>query len=140
MTLATPQIIATDAQTGSERPVRPALLRGWQRRCPACGEGHMMTGYLKVRPECPSCGEELHHQRADDGPAFLTILIVGKVVMAVYISVFLAFQPDPWIMITLCWSLALGMALFLLPRLKGVFVGLQWSKRMHGFSDTRRNE
>lgn len=136
MTLATLHTPAAD----TERPLRPALLRGWQRRCPSCGEGHMMTGYLKVKPACPSCGEELHHQRADDGPAFLTILIVGKVVMAIYLSVYLAFQPDPWVMITLCWSLALGLALFLLPRLKGAFVALQWSHRMHGFGEAGRTE
>lgn len=100
----------------------------------------MMEGYLKVRSSCPACNQELHHQRADDGPAFLTILIVGKVVMAVYLSVFLTFQPDPWIMITLCWTLALGLALFLLPRLKGAFVALQWANRMHGFGEVRQTE
>jgi len=26
-----------------------------------------------------------------------------------------------------------SVALFLLPRFKGMFVGLQWAKRMHGF-------
>ena len=26
---------------------------------------------------CPVCGEALHHQRADDGPAYLTILLVS---------------------------------------------------------------
>jgi uncharacterized protein (DUF983 family) len=28
-----------------------------------------------------------------------------------------------------------ALSLWLLPRLKGVFVGLQWAKRMHGFAD-----
>ncbi|HHX90981.1 MAG TPA: DUF983 domain-containing protein [Paracoccus sp.] len=124
----------------AERPLRPALLRGWKGHCPACGEARMMAGYLKVRPECPSCGEELHHQRADDGPAFLTVLIVGKVTMAVYLTVFMAFQPEPWVMIALCWTLALGMALFLLPRLKGAFVALQWANRMHGFGRPGQTE
>jgi uncharacterized protein (DUF983 family) len=26
-----------------------------------------------------------------------------------------------------------ALSLYLLPRLKGAFVGLQWAKRMHGF-------
>ena len=29
------------AQLDDDRPLRPAMLRGWRRRCPACGEGHM---------------------------------------------------------------------------------------------------
>ena len=36
-------------------------------------------------------------------------------------------------MLTLCWSLALGLSLWLLPRIKGAMVALQWSRRMHGF-------
>lgn len=50
-----------------ERPLKPALWRGWRRRCPCCGAGPMLKGYLTVRDVCPVCNEELYHQRADDG-------------------------------------------------------------------------
>lgn len=118
-----------------DRPLRPALRLGWSRTCPACGTGRMMTGYLKVADACPECGEELHHHRADDGPAYLTILVVGKSVMALYLAVYLAFAPSPWVMIGLCWSVALLASLWLLPRFKGGLVALQWSRRMHGFGE-----
>ncbi len=55
----------------SDRPLWPAVAEGWRRRCPGCGEGAMLEGYPTVRDACPSCGEELRHQRADDGPAWL---------------------------------------------------------------------
>ena len=42
--------------------------RGFAGRCPACGEGRIFRKYLKVAESCTSCGEELHHQRADDAP------------------------------------------------------------------------
>ena len=61
------------------RPLKPALLRGWRRCCPRCGKGALLYKYLKVHDRCDSCGQELHHQRADDGPAYLTILIVGHI-------------------------------------------------------------
>lgn len=122
------------AQSDDDRPLRDALMLGWQRRCPACGQGKMMRGYLKVADACPNCNEPLHHHRADDGPAYVTILIVGKLVMSAYMTIYLAFEPQPWVMITLCWSLAIGLSLWLLPRLKGAFVALQWSRRMHGFA------
>jgi uncharacterized protein (DUF983 family) len=116
-----------------DRPVGPALRHGWARQCPACGTGAMMQGFLTVRDACPSCGEDLHHQRADDGPAYLTILIVGKVVMGLFATVFFAFQPEPWVMTLGFSALALALSLYLLPRIKGAVVALQWSRRMHGF-------
>ena len=41
----------------AERPMWPALRRGWSRRCPNCGFGPLLRGYLKVRESCPVCGE-----------------------------------------------------------------------------------
>ena len=73
-----------------DRPLKPAILRGWRRRCPNCGSGPMLRGYLKVRDNCPVCGEALHHHRADDGPAYLTILIVGHVMAPLILIVFKA--------------------------------------------------
>ena len=37
------------------RALRPALMRGWRRRCPRCGRGALLKGYLKVGSTCPSC-------------------------------------------------------------------------------------
>ena len=30
----------------AERPMWPALRRGWARRCPSCGSGPLLRGYL----------------------------------------------------------------------------------------------
>ncbi|MBE2274973.1 MAG: DUF983 domain-containing protein [Rhodobacteraceae bacterium] len=116
-----------------DRPLPPALKRGWHRRCPNCGGGPMMRSFLKVRDACPVCGEELHHHRADDGPAYLTIIVVGHLMAPVMLFLFANFEPDP-LMTAAVFSVAcVGLSLFLLPRLKGAFVALQWAKRMHGF-------
>ncbi len=116
-----------------DRPLGPAMLRGWRRRCPSCGSGPMLRGYLKVRESCPVCGEALHHQRADDGPAYLTILIVGHLMAPVMLYVFNAWRPDPLVASTVFSVGAVALCLWLLPRLKGAMVALQWAKRMHGF-------
>jgi uncharacterized protein (DUF983 family) len=115
------------------RDVRSALLRGWRRRCPACGEGPMMESFLTVARACPVCGTELHHHRADDGPAWATMLITGHLMAPLMLMVFLAFRPQAWVMALGFSVVFVGLSLWLLPRLKGVFVGLQWAKRMHGF-------
>ena len=121
----------------SDRPLKQALLRGWRRRCPGCGAGPMLQGYLAVRESCPVCGEQLHHQRADDGPAYLTILIVGHLMAPMILWVFTTWRPDPLILASIFTIGTVALSLFLLPRLKGAMVALQWSKRMHGFGGGR---
>ncbi|MGR3721673.1 DUF983 domain-containing protein [Abyssibius alkaniclasticus] len=116
-----------------DRPVRPALLRGWKRKCPACGSGPLMSGFLTVRDECAVCGEELFHQRADDGPSWATILITGHLVAPTMLIVFTTLRPEPWVMATGFSIVFVLLTIFLLPRIKGMFVALQWAKRMHGF-------
>ncbi|MDP3342737.1 DUF983 domain-containing protein [Frigidibacter sp.] len=128
-----PDLILPLAEDEAERPLGPALKRGWKQRCPNCGSGPLMSGYLKVRDTCPVCSEPLHHQRADDGPAYLTILIVGHIMAPVILWAFVAFRPDPLVMASVFSVGTVALSLFLLPRLKGAMVGFQWAKRMHGF-------
>ncbi|MCB1332100.1 MAG: DUF983 domain-containing protein [Roseivivax sp.] len=120
----------------AERPMKPALWNGWRRKCPKCGNGPMMSGYLKVRSSCPVCREELHHHRADDGPAYLTILIVGHLMAPTLLWVFTTWRPEPLILFTIFAVGCIGLSLYLLPRLKGMIVAFQWARYMHGFSRT----
>ncbi len=119
----------------NERDLRRSMWRGWRRRCPNCGSGPLLKGYLKVRDECPGCGEDLYHHRADDGPAYLTILIVGHLMAPTILWAFIKFRADPLVLATIFAIGCVTLALYLLPRLKGMIVGIQWAKRMHGFGD-----
>lgn len=125
MSETTPQV--------EDRPTKPAVMRGLRRRCPNCGEGMMFDGYLRVAKTCPVCQEELHHHRADDGPAYLTILVVGHIIGFAIHFMWVQFRPDPLVMASTLTVLAVGLSLYLLPRLKGMVVGIQWARRMHGF-------
>ena len=120
-------------QIASDRPLMPAMARGWRCRCPGCGGGPMFDGYLKVRRNCASCGEALHHHRADDVPAWAVILIVGKLLIGALLYVEMAFAPPLWVHWALWPAVTLALVLWLLPRVKGSIVGFQWSQRMHGF-------
>lgn len=127
--------ISTEALPEADRPLWPAILRGWRRCCPNCGSGPMLRDYLKVRESCPVCGEALHHQRADDGPAYITILIVGHIVIPSMLWTFIGFRLDPLIMLAIFSVMSVALTLWLLPRVKGAFIALQWSRRMHGFGN-----
>ena len=94
----------------------------------------MLRSYLTVRDTCPVCNEELFHHRADDGPAYLTILIVGHLLAPLLLFVFVRFRPDPWVLASLFSVGTVALSLFLLPRLKCVVVAMQWARRMHGFA------
>jgi len=126
---------ADNTRSTEERDMRTSLWRGWRRRCPNCGSGPMLKGYLKVRDECPVCGEDLSHHRADDGPAYLAILIVGHIMAPLILFAFIKFRPDPLVLATMFSVGSVGLSLYLLPRLKGIIVAIQWAKRMHGFGD-----
>ena len=39
-------MVPTDPQQEAERPFWPAVRTGWRRRCPNCGKGHVLKGYL----------------------------------------------------------------------------------------------
>lgn len=94
-----------------------------------------MKSYLKVRDACPVCSHEYGaHHKADDGPAYLTILIVGHLMAPTIIWAFTTFRPDPMILATTFSVGCVALSLYLLPRLKGAIVALQWAKRLHGFS------
>jgi len=118
-----------------ERTMGKALLRGWRRKCPNCGAGPLLKSYLKVNDTCSVCREEFHHHRADDGPAYLTILFVGHLMAPMLHIVFVNFRPEPLTLFTIFAVGCVGLSLYLLPRLKGAMIGFQWAKGMGGFGD-----
>jgi uncharacterized protein (DUF983 family) len=92
-----------------------------------------MAGYLKVADHCTVCGTDLTPQRADDGPAYLTILIVGHLMAPLLLWSFIRWRPDPLVLGSVFMVGVVALSLYLLPRIKGAMVALQWSRRMHGF-------
>ena len=117
----------------SDHPLKPALLCGWRRCCPNCGKGALLYKYLKVYDSCQHCGQNLYHHRADDGPAYLTILIVGHITVPMLHVVFVQFRPEPWIMAVGFGTTCVALSLYFLPRIKGAIVAFQWARGLNGF-------
>ena len=115
-----------------------ALWRGFRGRCPACGDGCMFRAFLKVADRCPHCGEELHHHRADDFPAYLVIVIVGHILVPIILAVETEIGPPVLVSMMLWPSLALAMTLGLLQPVKGAVVAIQWYGGMHGFEAAKK--
>lgn len=126
---------STDTSLNETRSVSASLLRGFRGRCPQCGGGRLFRKFLKVRDNCPTCTEELYHQRADDFPPYLTIFAVGHIVIPLLAWVELTYHPPIWVHMSIWPAMVIVLALGLLQPIKGAVVGLQWSLRMHGFGD-----
>ena len=115
------------------RDWREAIARGIQGRCPHCGRGKLFRGFLKPVDRCEACGEDLHHQRADDLPPYIVITIVGHIVVG---GILLAEKYGDWSMglhMAVWPALTLILSILLMQPAKGGVVGLQWAMRMHGF-------
>lgn len=115
--------------TEHKRDVWLAVRRGLKLSCPACGKGRILAGYLRQAEGCSNCGERTGDIRADDGPAWATILLVGHLISPFF---FLFANPDaragvvPFLVIA---TIVIVATLLLLPRMKGLFVGLIWASR-----------
>ena len=131
--------------TNLDRALEPrslvrAMKRGARGRCPNCGDGSLFKSYLKVAATCPACGEDLSHQRADDAPPYVTIFVVGHVVIAGLILAQELWPDVPVAVQVIGWSLVtIALSLALLPVAKGALIGLQWALRMHGFDTHGQN-
>lgn len=81
----------------TDRPLGRSVKRGMLNQCPACGSGKLFRGYLKVVDNCAACGEDYHHHRADDLPAYLVILILGHVLVGGFMATDLVFVLPAWV-------------------------------------------
>ena len=110
-------------------PTSTALKRGLLCRCPNCGKGHLFKSYLKLVDNCEVCGEQLGHIRADDFPAYLTIAIVGHLVVGGMLGAAQAGVPT-WLGILVSVVVTVGMTLWLLPHMKGIVAAYLWRLKM----------
>jgi len=105
---------------------RIALWRGAWGYCPNCGMGHLFKSYLKQNSSCLSCSEDLSSFRADDGPAWLTILLTCHIVVPIAVS-FAVYDILPeWVELGFLLVLTVAAALLILPRAKGLFISALW--------------
>lgn len=109
-----------------------ALKRGFLERCPNCGKGRLYRKYLKPVDNCAVCHADLGRIRADDGPAYFTILIIGHFVVAPLLFFPQIWQWSAWVIVPLTEIPLVVVTLLLLPRVKGAFIGYMFSHGMHG--------
>lgn len=111
-------------------PLGRSVSRGLQHHCPACGKGRLFRKYLKVSERCEACDHELGRYPADDGPAYLTILLVGHLIVAPMLFFPIVWESSAFYSVPIILG-SLGLiTLLALPRIKGGWIGLMYALGM----------
>lgn len=110
-----------------ERDTRVAVIRGLKNRCPNCGEGRLLRGYLTNSRECEVCKAPLGRYPAADGPAFFTMTIVFLLLIPLFGSTWVLSRPSPAGILVTVGSISIFLSFVLLRLVKGAFIGYLWA-------------
>ena len=109
-----------------------AARRGFLGRCPSCGGTPLFRAYLKQVHACSSCHAEFGRIRADDAAPWATIIVIGHVFLPLVFFLGLENMMPLWASLTAYAVLLSALSLVLLPRAKGLFIGILWATRAPG--------
>ncbi|WP_296595442.1 DUF983 domain-containing protein [Phenylobacterium sp.] len=108
-------------------PLFRSIGRGLSHHCPACAKGRLFGKYLKVQPRCEACGHELARYPADDGPAYLTILLIGHLIVGPALFFPIVWETSPAISLPIILTALTLVTLVALPRIKGAWIGMMYA-------------
>ncbi|MCR0985523.1 DUF983 domain-containing protein [Roseomonas populi] len=107
--------------------ISTGLRRGFSLRCPQCGEGRLFSSFLKVSESCEVCGGDNTLYPSDDAPPYLTLFLVGHLIVPFVFWMDKAWEPALWVMFAIWLPLIGGLTLATLPYMKGATVGFAWA-------------
>jgi uncharacterized protein (DUF983 family) len=109
--------------------VRRAILRGWGKRCPHCGQGPLFSGWSHHLERCSHCGL-VYERNPGDTWAFTVIgdrLPIGALVAAIYFGVARTHRVAGIVLFTLVAVLVVWTA----PNRWGVGIALHYLSRIY---------
>jgi uncharacterized protein (DUF983 family) len=109
----------------------PTLKNTFLGQCPNCGQGKLYVAFLKLTPECSVCHEDFSDIRADDAPAWLTILIVGHILVPILLFVLPMLNYSDFVLSLIVIVPTLILSLIILPFAKSLFVGILWHQKKY---------
>lgn len=110
----------------AEYPRLSTLSTGLRCRCPRCGEGPLLKGYLTIRDECPVCHLNYGFAEPADGPAFFAMSAVGLVGMIGFMIFEFTVHPPIWVHLVVTFPILIAMCLGVLRPFKGWMVSEQY--------------
>ena len=111
-----------------DRDSKTAITRGLMNKCPSCGEGRLLRGYLGVPAECAVCHAPLGRYPAADGPAFFAMTVMLLLLIPLIGFTWVLFRPSPVMLLAITGTVSTVVTLILLRLIKGAFIGYFWAK------------
>jgi len=106
-----------------------ALKNGFHRRCPHCGRGSVLKGWLEMRERCPVCGLA-YEQHAGDTWGFW--IIGDRIPVAIAIAaVYFGLRPHTWLQAALFLGLVARPLVATIPQRMGLVVALHYLTRRY---------
>ncbi len=109
--------------------VLPTMWRGALLCCPACGRRTLFRAYLKLSQSCGVCGADFSHSETADVAPYITVMLIGLIGMPPILALALNAGAYAELLLWPALACAAGLALLLLPRVKGVLAALLWRAR-----------
>jgi uncharacterized protein (DUF983 family) len=111
----------------SDQLIWKSLKNGLHRKCPHCGAGPLLDGWMTVRDRCPRCGL-VYERSAGDTWAFWIIgdrIPIALAIAAVYFGV----GPRSWIEGALLIGIVAMALIATIPQRMGLVVALDYLSR-----------
>ena len=107
-------------------PPLNTLSTGIRCRCPRCGKGPLLKGYLSLREACPECGLDYGFAEPADGPAFFVMSGMGVIGMIAFMTFEFTVHPPIWVHMAVTFPLIVLACIAVLRPFKGWMVAEQF--------------
>lgn len=114
---------------GSRPGLWQAIGHGLLCRCPRCGKGKLMTGFLTQVATCANCGEPLGHLNVGLLLPFVVIMIVAHMLIFAMLQMELVGWANPGLYMAVLVPLSIVAPLAIIRPVKGGLIGLLWRLR-----------
>ncbi|HSR66690.1 MAG TPA: DUF983 domain-containing protein [Acidobacteriota bacterium] len=110
-------------------PLRKVLRRGWAKRCPRCGRGHIFKRWFTPHEECGECGLRFQPAPGDTWGFWVIgdrIFVAGPMII-----LYLGFTPEPYLYRIFFLLVIVAVFLLTMPVRLSICIGLDYLSRFH---------
>ena len=119
-------------ETHAKISVWQCISRGILKKCPNCGQDKLYKSYLKAQKNCPKCGTSLGAIKTDDFAPWITIVILGHILIPAGLLLERTLSPPLWVHFSIWFPTTFLGTLLILPMAKGGILALMWHLGLKG--------
>lgn len=81
----------------NEWPTLSPIRTGLRGLCPQCGQGHLFSGFMTVKPKCEVCGVDYSSTEPTDRLGFIVACFICITGVALAFRIQVAYSPSIWV-------------------------------------------